>query len=133
MKFIGKFILFFSLIFVAPNISAFPIFDIPDSIIFSMKVGNAEELSKHFNTSIELVILDQEDVYSKQQAKQIVSNFFVKHKVKSFKILHQGGKDESQYAIGTLETENGDFRVYFLVKQKNDKAYIHQLRIELYD
>ena len=116
--------------FFSPKLSALPVFDIPETIFSAMKVGNAEELSRHFNTSIELVILDDEDVYSKQQAEQILRSFFQKHQVKSFVLLHQGGKEQAQYAIGTLETENGNFRVYFLVKQKGDKAFIHQLRIE---
>jgi Ni,Fe-hydrogenase III component G len=131
MKLINKFVLIIAVLVVSPNVNALPLFDIPETIFAAMKVGNAEELSKHFNSSIELVILDQEDVYSKQQAEQIVRNFFLKHKVKSFRLLHQGGKEDAQYAIGTLETEKGDFRVYFLVKQKNDRAFIHQLRIEL--
>lgn len=131
MNLINKFVLIITVLVVSPNVNALPMFDIPETIFAAMKVGNAEELSKHFNTSIELVILDQEDVYSKQQAEQIVRNFFLKHKVKSFRLLHQGGKEDAQYAIGTLETEKGDFRVYFLVKQKNDNAFIHQLRIEL--
>ena len=36
------------------------------------QAGNATELAKHFNTSIELVILEEEDVYSKTQAEQII-------------------------------------------------------------
>ncbi|MDD2199897.1 MAG: DUF4783 domain-containing protein, partial [Bacteroidales bacterium] len=64
-------------------------------------------------------------------AEQILRNFFLKYKVQNFRLLHQGGKEDAQYAIGTLETDKGSFRVYFLVKQKNDKAFIHQLRIEL--
>ncbi len=95
-----------------------------------MKVGNVDELSKYFNTSLELVVLDKEDVYSKQQAVQILKDFFTKYKAKNFTLLHQGGKEEAQYAIGTLETEKGNFRVYFLVRQKGAQTLIHQLRIE---
>ncbi len=107
-----------------------PVFDIPNKIFQAMKVGNIEELSKYFNSSIELVVLDKEDVYSKQQAVQILKAFFAKHKVSDFTLLHQGGKEEAKYAIGNLETENGNFRIYFLVKQKNNVSLIHQLRIE---
>ncbi|HXK82003.1 MAG TPA: DUF4783 domain-containing protein [Bacteroidales bacterium] len=131
MSLIKRFTLFIAVLVVSSNLIALPVFDIPDNIFAAMKLGNAEELSKHFNTSIELVILDQEDVYSKQQAEQILRNFFLKYKVQNFRLLHQGGKEDAQYAIGTLETDKGSFRVYFLVKQKNDKAFIHQLRIEL--
>ncbi|MDD2634160.1 MAG: DUF4783 domain-containing protein [Bacteroidales bacterium] len=111
--------------------NALPIFDIPPKIFDAMKVGNAVELSKHFNSSVELVILDKEDVYSKQQAEQILKGFFDKNKSKSFSLLHQGGKEGAQYAIGNLITANGKtYRVYFLVKESAGKPLIHQMRIE---
>lgn len=113
------------------SVSAFPIFDIPPKIFDAMKVGNATELAKHFNSSVELVILDKEDVYSKQQAEQILKSFFDKNKVKAFTLLHQGGKEGAQYAIGNLETVAGKtYRVYFLVKESGGKPLIHQMRIE---
>ena len=71
-------------------------------------------------------------VYSKAQAKQIVNNFFNSHtpEPQGFSILHQGGKEGAKYVIGNLITNNGSFRVYFLLKKNNGKEYIHQLRIE---
>ena len=113
------------------GIYALPIFDIPPKIFDAMKVGNSIELTKYFNTTVELVILDKEDVYSKQQAEQILKNFFEKNKVKNFTLLHQGGKSGAQYAIGNLETEDGKtYRVYFLVKESGGKPLVHQMRIE---
>ncbi|MEA2106716.1 MAG: DUF4783 domain-containing protein [Bacteroidota bacterium] len=104
--------------------------EIPRDIAIAFKVGNADELSRYFNNTIELVILDKEDVYSKVQAKQIIDQFFLDHTPKSFEFVHQGGKEESQFAIGKLVTFNGTFRIYLLIKLKNDKSFIHQLRIE---
>ncbi len=104
--------------------------EIPRDIAIAFKVGNADELSRYFNNTIELVILDKEDVYSKVQAKQIIDQFFLDHTPKSFEFVHQGGKEESQFAIGKLITFNGTFRIYLLIKLKNDKSFIHQLRIE---
>ncbi len=77
-----------------------------------------------------LVILDKEDVYSNVQAQQIIDNFFTDHYPKSFEFIHEGGKEESKFAIGKLITFNGTFRVTILIKLKNDKPFIHQLRIE---
>ncbi len=131
MKILKKINLTFVIIAFSASIFAFPIFDIPPKIFDAMKVGNASELAKHFNTSVELVILDKEDVYSKQQAEQILKNFFEKNKVKEFTLLHQGGKAGAQYAIGNLTTSNEKtYRVYFLVKESAGKPLIHQMRIE---
>lgn len=104
--------------------------EIPRDIAIAFKVGSAEELAKYFNNTIELVIIDKEDVYSKIQAQQIIDNFFTNHYPKSFEFIHQGGKKESKFAIGKLVTFNGTFRVYILIKLKDDKPFIHQLRIE---
>lgn len=103
---------------------------IPQGITISISSGNSKELAKHFNNDIELVILDKEDVYSRYQAEHIMKDFFIKYSPRSFNILHEGGKEGSRYAIGNLNTSNGVFRVYFLIKQKNNQPFIHQLRIE---
>lgn len=131
MKKIKLLVIAIVLIAGANVLSAHPIFDIPPKIFDAMKVGNATELAKHFNSSVELVILDKDDVYSKQQAEQILKSFFEKNKVKSFALLHQGGKEGAQYAIGNLETVSGKiYRVYFLVKESTGNPLIHQMRIE---
>ena len=107
--------------------------DIPEGITLSMKAGNAAELAKFFYTNIELVILDKEDVYSKAQAEQILRKFFSEHHPTSFEIIFEGGKETSRYAIGSLTTPTGNFRVYFLIKDQDGSPLIHQLRIELED
>ncbi|MBR5982505.1 MAG: DUF4783 domain-containing protein [Bacteroidales bacterium] len=104
---------------------------IPPKVFDAMKVGNSTELAKYFNNSVEVAILETEAVYSRQQAEQVVKNFFDKNSPKNFTLLHQGGKSEAQYAIGTLEIIGGKkFRVYFLVKEQSGTPLIHQLRIE---
>ncbi len=104
--------------------------EIPNEIILSLKKGNSKMLSEYFNDNVELVVLDNDNVYSKAQAKQIVKNFFDSFTPESFTIIHQGGKEGSKYVIGNLKTNNGNFRIYFLLKKENGKDYIHQLRIE---
>ncbi len=103
---------------------------IPDDIILSMKSGNAKVLSGYFNQNVELVILENDDVYSKAQAEQIVTSFFVRYQPERFQVIYQGGKEGAQYVIGTLTTKQGVFRVYFLLKKSTGKDIIHQLRIE---
>lgn len=103
---------------------------IPQGISQSIKTGNSKELAKHFNNEVELVILEKEDVYSRYQAEHIMKDFFIKFHPSSFSILHEGGKEGSQYAIGNLNTSDGVFRVYFLIKSKSNQPFIHQLRIE---
>lgn len=103
---------------------------VPDEIIESLKTGNSKTLSKYFNQNVEMAVLENENVYSKAQAQQIVNKFFNSNSPESFNIIHQGGSEGDQYVIGNLVTNKGTFRVYFLLRKNNGKDYIIQLRIE---
>ncbi len=103
---------------------------IPDEIILSLKSGNAKTLSEYFNQNVELVVPENDNVYSKAQAQLIVNDFFSINSPQGFSVIHQGGKEGAQYVIGNLSTRKGFFRVYFLLKKNDGKDYIHQLRIE---
>jgi hypothetical protein len=123
LKLIALLFLFFAFVIVS-------VAQIPDGIVVSIQTGNDASLAEFFNENVELVVETHDDVYSKSQAQQIVAEFFKSNKPKQFSIIHQGGKDGARYAIGSLITSTGTFRVYFLLKNKNNNSYIHQLRIE---
>ncbi len=116
----------FSLMLIAITTQA----QIPDQILQSIKNGNSKTLSDYFNKNVELVVLENDNVYSKAQAQQIVNKFFSSHKPENFTVIHTGETEGAWYAIGNLKTNNGSFRVYFLLKSSDGKNYIHQLRIE---
>jgi hypothetical protein len=103
---------------------------IPGGISIAFKAGNASELSKYINATVQLLLLDKEDFYKKNVAETILKDFFDGHKTKEFVIIHQGGINDAQYAIGNLKTEKGNFRVYFLLKKVDQELLIHQIRIE---
>jgi hypothetical protein len=129
MKKLGQFT-FLILVLLFFTIATGKALNVPNQISSAFSSGNSKELAKFFNSSIELVILDKENIYSNEQAEQILSNFFSKHRPTGFKVIHEGGKEGAKYAIGILKTAGQDFRVYFLLKSGVNKSYIHQLRIE---
>jgi hypothetical protein len=104
--------------------------NIPGGILIAIKAGNAAELSKYMNSTVELLLLDKEDFYKKSVAETILRDFFSEYRTKDFVVRHQGAKNDAQYAIGNLKTEKGDFRVYFLLKKVDQELLIHQIRIE---
>lgn len=104
--------------------------NIPRNISLAIEKGDAESLAGYFNSTVELVIIDNEDAYSKAHAKTMVSNFFSSHRPSGFQVLHKGGSDGSYYVIGNLSTGNGSFRVYYLLKDVGSQPFIHQLRFE---
>lgn len=107
-------------------------FDIYDDISNAIQSGNSNVIAGYFNTTVDLTILAQEEVYSKTQAEIILKDFFSKNTPKSFSMLHKGtSKEGSMYGIGSLLTnQGGSFRVYFYLKQIGGKNYIQELRFE---
>jgi len=102
---------------------------IPAQIGTGFKSGNAKMVAAFFNDNVELVILDKENVCSKEQGEMILSDFFSKNIPTDYKLTHQGGTD-SVYGIGKLQTAGANFRIYFMLKSFSNIPLIVQLRIE---
>ena len=98
--------IFFSFLIIA---SVFvPGFEVLDDIGSAIKSGSSEGVAKYFSPMVDLTILD-----------------------KDFRIIHRGeAKDGSKYAIGTLTSSSGVFRVYFLLTKNGEKMLMQQLRFE---
>ena len=102
---------------------------IPPQIAAGFKSGNAKMVASSFNDNVELVILDKENVCSKEQGEMMLSDFFSKNKPTDYKLTHQGGTD-SVYGIGKLQTAGANYRIYFVMKTFAGKPLVVQLRIE---
>ncbi len=97
----------------------------------AIQAGNATEVTKYFNSMVDLTLPGYDDTYSKTQAGQILKDFFSQNPVKSFKITRQGASpDGSQYAIGSLESGKKVYRVYFIIKAVNGQNLIQQLQVQ---
>lgn len=103
---------------------------IPPGISLAFKAGNAAELARYLNPTVELVLPDKEDFYRKSNAEAILRDFFAQYPPRDFTIRHQGSRNEAHYAIGSLKTEKASFRVHFLMKRTGEGLLIHQIRIE---
>ena len=100
-------------------------------ITSALSTGNAQALSDHFNSMVDLSLPGIEDSYGKTQAARIMQDFFSKNPVKSFKINKTGNSnDGSQFSIGKMEAGNKTFRLYYLIRKISNKYLIHQLQIQ---
>ena len=105
--------------------------DILDSIGSAIGSGNAAAVAQYFDTTVDITIDDKESMYSKSQAQIVVQDFFGKSQVRSFAINHRGSSaGGKQFGIGTLSTASGQYRVYYLVMQKNGTHLIQEMRFE---
>jgi len=106
--------------------------DIYQDISNAIRSGDARAVAKFFSTTVDLTILNQEEVYSKAQAEQVLRDFFSKNTPRTFNLIHKGvSKEGAKYAIGNLVTAQGvQFRTYFFVKQSPSGEVIQELRFE---
>lgn len=103
-----------------------------DALYAHFKSGNSAEIAKNFATSVEMVLIDEEDVYSKAQAEQILRNFFIKNPPSSYVKVHSVGNTNVKYRFGVivLTTKSGKFRVSTLMNRVNNSYLISELKIE---
>jgi len=107
--------------------------DNPDfsAITKALNVGDATILAEHFDENVELIVLDEEGIYSKTQAEQVVKKFFGEYPPKSFKLIHKGtNNDKLHYCIGDMQIDKETYRVSFYLKQTKDGLLIQELGIE---
>ena len=123
------------LLAVATTISASLVFynsvGIVEEVATAIKTGNSTNVSKYFNSTLDLTVPGSEGTYSKVQAEMILKDFFSKNAPKSFLINHQGASnDGSLYAIGTYTSATAALRTYFLLKKSGTTYLIQKLEFE---
>jgi hypothetical protein len=102
-----------------------------DQVASYIRVGSAAELSKMFQSNVEISLKESGNSYSKAQAEQVLINFFNKNTPKGFTIVHQGTSPEgSRYIIGNLVTTGGNYRVYVYAKPSGNTIVIREMRFE---
>lgn len=96
----------------------------------AMKTGNAANLSKHFNSSVEITLPSTDKTYSSTQANFVMKEFFSKYPPKGFSIIHKGESGSTHYATGTYNSSKGNFDTNIFVKKVGEKFLITQIRLE---
>lgn len=102
-----------------------------DGVISGLKQGNAVLVTDNSGDNLLLTIMDKSNTNSKAQALQILKEFFNKNSVKNFELKHKGDSPNGRYAIGTLITANGNYRVNIFMKMEGQKEVIKELRFQL--
>jgi hypothetical protein len=109
---------------------SFTVFSGIADVINALKTGNAAEMSKYFDNTVEITLPGKSSSYSKSQAELILRDFFAGNSVKGFTVIHQGENAGSQFCIGTLVTKSSTYRTTVYMKQKGDKQLLQEIRFE---
>ena len=98
----------------------------------ALSEGNVAALEQYLDKQVEISILDKEDIYRKDEAVEVLKDFFAHNKPSTFSQIHQGASkgQDSQYCIGNLIANTGTFRVYIYLKVINGKHMIQELRFD---
>jgi hypothetical protein len=101
-----------------------------DEIVTALKGGNASQVSKYFDKTVDITLPEKSNSYSSSQAEMILRDFFMINPIKGFQVIHKGENSGSQYCIGTLLTKTSTYRTTIFMKQKGDKQILQEIRFE---
>ncbi len=94
----------------------------------AIKTGNAKEVIKFFNNSVDMNLDGEVSMYSKAQAEFVLREFFKKHPSTEFSIVHTGSsRGGLQFAIGRYVSNADTFDVVIRVKEVNGTYLIHEI------
>ncbi len=97
-----------------------------DGVLTALSNGNADELSKYFDSYVDLSLPDRPgSSYSKIQAKMVLKDFFDSYHVKRFSLLNNAA-GSSNYCEGTLETANGKFKASLYIRKDGNQPLIRE-------
>jgi hypothetical protein len=101
-----------------------------ENIVVALKSGNASDLSRFFDSRIDLTLSDKSDNYSRVQAEMVLRDFFSNNAVRNFQLRYKGENNGSRYCIGVLQTRSGDYRTRLFMKSKGDKQVVQEITFQ---
>jgi hypothetical protein len=94
----------------------------------AIKVNNAKEAVKHFNSSVDINIEGEINNYSRAQAEFVLTDFFKKHPVADFNIVHTGSSPNGlKFAIGKYQSGSDNYSVLMRVRESDKKYFVHEI------
>lgn len=106
-------------------------FDVIDDVANYCKNADVKGISGLFSSTIELSVLDQDDIYSASQAELILKDFFAKHPPIGAKVIHKVVSNANyKFGVMLLETSKGNFRISYELKNASGNFTISEIRIE---
>ena len=102
--------------------------DIINSVKATIKAGSAKELANYLNQTVDIMIDEKLESYSKAQAEFVLRDFFKAHVPTEFTIIHQGSSKGGQpFAIGQYKSDKETFRVFMKIKTVDKQQLVHEI------
>ncbi len=120
----------FTFLIAAFILSSFTLFGGIGEVINAVKSGNASQVAKFFDATIDISVAGKSATYSKSQGEMVLKDFFNNNPVLGFTVIHQGDNSGSEYSIGTLVTKTGNYRTTIYMKQTGSNQVLQEIRFE---
>jgi hypothetical protein len=105
--------------------------DLISELSDNFRTGNSKGISKHFSSTVNLSLLENENVYSSAQSEIILDSFFRTHAPQKAKIIHRlDNHSNYQHVVILLTTNRGDYRVALSLKGAERELQLIEIRIE---
>jgi hypothetical protein len=99
-----------------------------DEIVQAVQSGSSKSLGKFLKETVTLSVNNTLSDYSRNQAEQVLRDFFRKTPAKEFKTLHQDeSADRSWYIIGQYISEDANFKVLIQGMKQDGKLIISNM------
>ncbi len=94
----------------------------------AIKASDAVALVKSFAQSVDINLEGNINTYSKAQSEFVLKEFFKKHPVNDFSIVHMGSsKGGLQFAIGRYLSGTTSYNVLMRVRQVGETHFVHEI------
>ncbi len=94
----------------------------------AIKASDAAALVKSFAQSVDINLEGNINTYSKAQSEFVLKEFFKKHPVNDFSIVHMGSsKGGLQFAIGRYLSGTASYNVLMRVRQVGEDYFVHEI------
>ncbi|MBL7683050.1 MAG: DUF4783 domain-containing protein [Flavipsychrobacter sp.] len=102
-----------------------------EDVTNGIRNSNVTAVAKFFDNNVVITISNNQSIYSKAQAEIVLKDFFAKNQVKDFTVKQGGPSGQNaKYAVGTLQTTNGIYQVYLVMKLKDEAYVLREIRFE---
>ncbi len=94
-----------------------------------IRQGDVQCLSAWFAENLQISMVGKISNCSKNQARQILKNFFKENPPRSFNIIYKSGSYPMQCAVGDFSGGGYDYSITIMVKTNEKGSFVEQLKI----
>lgn len=91
-----------------------------EDMVNAIKTNRVGDMEKYFDNFVPITINNSQTLYSRNQAVEVLRDFFDKNSPRDFTVMDNGSPDNSsKFVIGSFNTPGGvKYNVYILMKLK---------------